>query len=1329
MSAMTPEAKNRLSNTVEKLRDRLLVDFRNGAESRYRLSVKIEKAGLDEAATVKRQRLDSWLDEQARSEERSKKESYQQSRERHFSTAVKLAAATFLNRIVVIRHMEAIGLVKPAVVTGGWQSPGYREFREFSSALLKDETEGYETLLRFLFDELALDLPGLFSDSGVYGLFPIPAATLRAVIEAFDDPVLESAWTDDTTLGWVYQFWNDPERNTLDEKVKNGGKIETHEITAKTQLFTDRYMVDWILQNSLNNQWLAICDKNGWVPEAISQGTIEALKNRRLNWQRLRDNNEVSLESKMPIENDSEDRWKYWVEQSVTKEDVIGAPQSIREIKILDPAVGSGHFLVIAFDLLTAFYKEEARHRGENWPDQFIAESIIERNLHGIDLDPRAVQIAAAALFLKARRLSKAASPRVINLVASNLGLASLPDDDPAIVELKREVRTATGIPETLTQKIITALKGADHLGSLLKVDETVDAAIREHEQKEMQTQAKSRQGTLFEDVKKAQQVHLPFEEARESIVNKLNGFLDKYTSGHDLGLRLRGEQLTAGVRFIRLIGKAQYHLVIANPPYHSSGKLASPEGFQKLYPQGNQDLFAAFMMRSLQLTKNHGLAATVTLSNWLYLSVYEKLRAYLLDRSQIKILADLGKAAFSSGSMLINASLNIIKNNKNEEYTSISVRPFPPEKVIVDPQQVKRNEAFLVVGKEIFNFEPQKLRKVIQGQPLIYWWDDAFLTRYAETPKLGDETEVKKGIDTGTNVRFLRFPWEVTFKGDWSKEGIINDIYKFNWVPYIKGSAGKSWIEPLSYLINWRMFGLEIRLRAQFSSGTTIRNPQLFFRKGVAFSSTGSDCTARIHEYHSICDNKGSSAYPQDKESVTCLMNSSRGRSILKSLNPTISFQVGDAKRLPLFTIPDYEIVFERIKKSFYEYETSRETSVEFSQINESNWDSTQHWAQNTIDRRLGEPLPGFKSGTDELRQTNYLSFAVGVALGRFGTNGEGVLEKVSKMALPNGILYMSTHSHQDSLFISASRLIKDVWTKYGNDIAPKKSEREWLINSFFKDVHLDMYANRPIYFPLSSKKKNFVAFISIHRWQDNTLTVLLADYLLPELNSIEGELLDLIETRTQGDRKSQADAENRYAKTKALQEELQAFIDLVQQCAEKGPPPANPKDTPRERDNTYVMDLDDGVMINSAALWPLLEPQWKQPRHWWSELCNAKGSKDYDWAHLTKRYFPTRVDAKCRIDPSLAVAHGCFWKYHPEKAYQWELRLQDEIGPDFTIDEENSDDLRKAFECENPEKVKELINAENKRRERKKQNVNEGSKKKQKNKGQPDLNFRTKE
>jgi SAM-dependent methyltransferase len=226
---------------------------------------------------------------------------------------------------------------------------------------------------------------------------------------------------DDTTLGWVYQYWNDPEREALDAKLNGGGKVEQHEIASKTQMFTERYMVEWMLHNSLGQMWLGMCKKNNWVAEVEADGTLQRLAERREMWQGKREVGEVALDALMPIESEVEERWKYWVPQPLTDSLVDNAPKSIKNLKILDPACGSGHFLVIAIALLFALYQEEAGHRGEDWSDKEIVESILENNLYGIDIDSRAVQIAAAALILKARLLCSQAQPKYLNLVASNL--------------------------------------------------------------------------------------------------------------------------------------------------------------------------------------------------------------------------------------------------------------------------------------------------------------------------------------------------------------------------------------------------------------------------------------------------------------------------------------------------------------------------------------------------------------------------------------------------------------------------------------------------------------------------------------------------------------------------------------------------------------------------------------------------------------------------------------------------------------------------------------------------------------------------------------------
>ncbi|MCA9694417.1 MAG: SAM-dependent methyltransferase, partial [Myxococcales bacterium] len=228
-----------------------------------------------------------------------------------------------------------------------------------------------------------------------------------------------------------------------------------------------------------------------------------------------------------------------------------------------------------------------------------------------------------------------------------------------------------------------------------------------------------------------------------------------------------------------------------------------------------------------------------------------------------------------------------------------------------------------------------------------------------------------------------------------------------------------------------------------------------------------------------------------------------------------------------------------------------------------------------------------------------------------------------------------------------------------------------EWLALDFFKDVHCSMYENRPIHWPLSSPGKMFVAWVNIHRFTEQTLRVLLADHLIPTHGRLEGELTDLRAARDSADKKAARAAEKQLARVLKAKDELEAFIKNVEQCADEGPPPTDAKCPAREQDARYAPELDDGVMINSAALWPLLDPQWKQPKKWWKELATAKGRKDYDWSHLAMRYWPTRVDEKCQEDPSLGVAHGCFWRYHPGRAWAWELRLQDEIDPEFRIEE----------------------------------------------------------
>jgi hypothetical protein len=1287
---MTPEAKKSLSSTIRGLRQRLLEDLRLAAESAYRLSVRPQEAGLDEAARTKRKRLDSWLDEQVRAQAAG---GHRRQRDDFLREAEQQAAYTLLNRLVILRLMEEPGpsgqpLRKPALIKGGWGSTAYQDFRDLARGVVRDDpTEGFGFLLQLVCEELSEDLPGLFGSAGIADLIPIPAATLRHVVEELNKEELQSCWADDMTLGWIYQYWNDPERERLDAKINDGGKIEPHEIASKTQMFTERYMVDWMLQNSLGLMWFTLCKKNGWAPEVQTNGTLQRLEERRIAWRAKRAAGEVSLTELMPLETDDERRWAYFLpDQEIPQEAVELAPESVRDWKILDPAVGSGHFLVVSLGLLLALFREEARHRGQQdaseWSERAIVEHLLVHTLHGIDIDPRAVQIAAASLWLRGKALCPEIEPEQLNLVAPNLRLAELPDDDPALVELRSDIEAETRIAGEFTSQILRALQGADHLGSLLKIDKAVDAAIEQQESRLRALSAKAQQvqPDLFGGAPPVQaEMDFSAAEARTDLQELLEEFLTRHSSANDLGLRLHGEQLAAGVRFVRLLKEASYHLVIANPPYQGTGKMESTSYVELYYPLGKADLYAAFLLRGLELVKPGGLSAMLTMRNWMFIKQYSELREDLFANKDLRLVGDFAVGAFDDvANDVLSASATLVFNIRSQTIHSTAQMPSPVFDISYDRARTSRKRAATLAQEGHYRFRVADLQ-VVPEWPLVYWWDNCTLETYRTTSLLGNIAPASFGATTGDNTRFLRLAHELP---------LIPRKASLSWAPFINGAKGRAWIEGLSEAIKWRNNGLSYRVSCENSTGANFRSPQLQFKRGIAFSMIGSSFLARVHRYPSIFGNKGSSVFPENLAATVCAMNSGRARYILGSLNPGIGFEVGDVNRLPLFMIADADQIYAEINTSFATHESHREPSVEFLQPGPSPWRHAQDWAQQAVDRPEGAPLPVYAEKLDPEPPSDHLSFALGVALGRFAPGDEqgqsttnnpaGILDPASAdltHALPAGILFLdgslAESDQRDDLGQPAAAALHQAWTRHGAAIVTNRTLRDWLRLDFFKDVHKGMYENRPIHWPLSSSAKTFVAWVNIQRLDGQTLKVLLADHLIPTRSRLDGELDDLRQVRDSGDRQAAREADTRLSKLTRWREELNEFIAAVEQCAGHGPPSTDGRCPEREQDAVYDLDLDDGVMINSAALWPLLEPQWKDPKKWWKELASAQGKKDYDWAHLAMRYWPTRVDEKCQQDPSLGVAHGCFWRYHPERAWAWELRLQQEIGPDFRIEE----------------------------------------------------------
>jgi hypothetical protein len=691
-------------------------------------------------------------------------------------------------------------------------------------------------------------------------------------------------------------------------------------------------------------------------------------------------------------------------------------------------------------------------------------------------------------------------------------------------------------------------------------------------------------------------------------------------------------------------------------------------------YPFGKADLYAAFLLRGLELAKPGGLSAMLTMRNWMFLRQYTDLREYLLGKKDLSSIGDFSVGAFDDvpNDVLSVAASLVFQATPRHVYSSAQM-PTPAADTSYDRARTSRKRAATLAQEGLYQFCAMELM-VVPEWPLVYWWSDEILGMYNIHPLIGSRAPAKEGITTADNNRFRRAAWEIPIM-----HKVVN-----GWELMVAGADGEKWIAPDKELVKWSHNGLELKLKP----GASIRNEKHQLSIGVAFTTIGSSFGGRAFSSPSIFEATGRSLFGESIPGITCLLNKSISRYIACSLNPGIHFTVGDVNRLPLQIDSESDKIFAILSQAFCCHEQAREQSLRSQLPGPSPWRHAQDWAQQAVDRPEGAPLPEYTEQLDLEPPTDHLSFALGVALGRFApvdeqgqpttSNPAGILDPTSAdlaHALPAGLLFLdgslAESDQRDDLGQPAAAPLHQAWARHGAAISSNRSLRDWLRLDFFKDVHKGMYENRPIHWPLSSSAKTFVAWVNIHRLDGQTLKILLADHLLPASTRIDGELDDLRQVRDSDDRKAAREADSRIGKLSRWREELQDFISAVEQCADHGAPPTDGRCPAREQDAVYAPDLDDGVMINSAALWPLLEPQWKDPKKWWKELASSQGKKDYDWAHLAMRYWPTRVDEKCQKDPSLAVAHRCFWLYHPERAWAWELRLQQEIGPDFRIEE----------------------------------------------------------
>ena len=580
---------------------------------------------------------------------------------------VERAAYTLINRLLALRTMEARGLIDETLRN----NPEYDGVSEALFVLRSDtpartagDDGGWWAVLDAACTAQAAALPGLF-DLGdpAAALRPSTAALLRCVAlvgsapHGFTLAEADAAFADPDAIGWAYQFYQEAAKARVYAKLGSGGKAASRaEIAAATQLFTEPYMVQWLLQNSLGRSY-----------------------------------HEAYPDSKLP------ETWAYYIRQRPEGQQPPESPRPLHALDLIDPCCGSGHFLREAFDMFAAMYRE----RQPELSASEIADRVLADHLHGIDLDPRAAQLAALTLYLRAwemvredARQRRRATPSTVYRPPS-INIASTPSGLSAGA-LQRHLRRhpEDRVMKPLLEGVFAALEQADILGSLLRPAEHIDTAINALQQPHtVQMDFDAEDAALRRTINAL--AHSDPAELKRMLLDRVaQSFHAEAGAADDVIAQLFGREAEGGVRLLQLLDR-RYALVVTNPPYMGSANMDTPlkKYTEQHYKAGKRDIYAAFILRCLELARPGGRVAMITQQSWMFLRSFVELRAVpqeklaearrkhehtgLLRETTIEALAHLGPNGFAeiSGEVVQNAMFVLANAAPHAEHRMVAFR------------------------------------------------------------------------------------------------------------------------------------------------------------------------------------------------------------------------------------------------------------------------------------------------------------------------------------------------------------------------------------------------------------------------------------------------------------------------------------------------------------------------------------------------------------------------------------------------------------------------------------------------------------------------------
>ena len=1121
-----------------------------------------------------------------------------------FAHTMDAVAYTWFNRFAALRYLElhnylghgqrvlssvtAGGL--PDVLTHalelveGGELPGITSPEVASLKLASKDGELYKRLLVAQCNALSSAMPFLFEkiDDETELLLPDNLLRTDSVINKLVESIDEADWDQVEIIGWLYQFYISEKKDEVIGKV-----VKSEDIPAATQLFTPNWIVKYLVQNSVGRLWLQANPASSlarqwayYIQPAEQTPEVQAQL-------------DALIQTRIAEDGDTLD------------------PESIT---VLDPACGSGHILVEAYDVLKAIYLERG-HRERDVP-----RLILQKNLFGLDIDDRAAQLAGFALLMKARADDRRLfnEPIQLNIHAlqesHSLDIATLAD---TVLNAAIQIEGGEAIPSgqlfggsELATQHSSGLTASD-LRQLLKFFD----------------QAKTF-GSLL-TVPADLVAKLPkLASLLDAVIAKGNALSQSYAAQiqHDY---LQPAQMLA----------KQYDAVVANPPYMGGkGMNAAVKDFAKTqFPDSKSDLFAMFIERGFDWCKRSGFNSMVTMQSWMFLSSFKTLREKILESHAITTMAHLGAHAFTEiGGEVVQTTATTILNG----YIS-HIRPTFFR--LIDGNEQEKNMR-LATGNSKFEIHKQSDFSQIPGSPIAYWISESIQSVFSKNKKIGNKLIPKFGMSTGSSSLYRHW-YEVEFK----KIGFGYDNSSFFdsktiWAPVDKGGSARKWYGNKLEVLCWKDDGEAIRS----SPKSAVRSPQYFCKPHIGWTLIStSNFSARFFSRGFLLDTASNCFYAENNDEISLLtglaiLNSNVSEILLGILNPTINFSCGVVELLPIpDAIADFESkIIESVKlavsksqEDWDQYETSWDFSSHptvgtFKKTTTSDsWtslrDSTQdrilqvkkleeannqifinaYKLQNEITPEVQEDQITLSRADREKDMQRLISYAIGCMMGRYSLDEPGLIYAHSGNVGFNASRYVKFSADADGIVPltdlpwfpdDAARRITEflvaVWgepTRDENlawlaenlgqkaDETPEETIRRYLSASFFKD-HCQTYKKRPIYWLFSSgKHKAFEALVYLHRYNESTLARLRAEYVVPLTGKMSERIRLLEDDATKASSTARKKIDKDIDKLRKKLEELRQYDEKLRHYA----------------DQRITLDLDDGVKVNYGKFGDLLD------------------------------------------------------------------------------------------------------------------------------------------